>query len=398
MKQLLFLIVTALFVVSNAQPAMSVTADLDAQSDGSNRRILVLLRQNPSHYRGGDAYEAGYSDARSKASRAVIGKRLAKKHGLRFVGFWPMPAIGLDCLIMEAIENQEIGAVIARIESDKAVEWAEPVATYRSLSSASYNDPLFATAPVATQWHLTDLHAKATGKGVTIAVVDSSIEASHPDLAGQIQLNRNFVDGRKLSAESHGTGVAGVIAAKANNQQGMVGVAPKARLLGLRACWQTARTSVCDSLSLAKALHFAIEKDVDILNLSLSGPPGKLLTQLIAKAIAEGSVVVAAVDPVARGGGFPASAKGVVAVVDNISVTSHENAYRAPGNDIPTTQPDSKWFIVNGSSYAAAHVSGLFALLIETRSDSNVQPTLVRTSDGSGRIDTRATLKKAAGS
>ena len=232
---------------------------------------------------------------------------------------------------------------------------------------------------------------------MTIAIIDSGIDESHPDLIGQVQLNRNFVEGRSLIAEMHGTGVAGVVAAKANNRQGIVGVAPKARLLGLRACWQKEQRSQCDSLSLAKALHFAVEKNADVLNLSLAGPPGRLLTQLIGKAISNGSVVVAAVDSAKQSGGFPASSKGVVAVTDNISTTPNTRWYRAPGNDIPTSQPNSKWFTVDGSSYAAAHVSGLFALMIEKRKSGSLSPILIRTKDGSGKIDARASLKKAGG-
>lgn len=398
MKQLLALIAVTFSTLSNAQPAVSVEPVSEVANNADSRQILVLVRQVPAHYRGGDAYDTGYSSPRSKASREVIGKRLAREHGLTFVGFWPMPEISLDCLIMEVVEGQKVQTVIAQIESDKEVKWAEPVATYESLGAAIYNDPLFAAMPAAIQWHLTELHKSATGKGVTIAIVDSSIDGSHPDLSGQMRLNRNFVVGRILSAESHGTGVAGVIAAKANNRQGMVGIAPDARLLGLRACWQTAGRSLCDSLSLAKAIHFAIEKNADVLNLSLTGPPGKLLTELITKAIANGSVVVAAVAPAERGGGFPASLKGVVAVTDNSSVMLNKNEYRAPGNGVPTTQPNSKWFAVDGSSYAAAHVSGLFALLMEKRKSGKAQPVLIRTQDGRGKIDTRASLRKAVGS
>lgn len=397
-KQFLVLVLAALSTLSHAQPAYQAEPASHTIAEADSRRILVLLRQGPAHYRGGDSYEAGYGDARSKASREVIGKRLAKEHGVKFVGLWPMPEIGLDCLILEAREGQDVQAVIAKIEKDKAVEWAEPVATYQSLGAISYNDPLFSAEPAATQWYLAELHQSATGKGVTIAIIDSGIDANHPDLAGQVQLNRNFVEGRLFSAEAHGTGVAGVIAAKANNQLGMVGVAPRARLLGLRACWQTGGRTQCDSLSLAKALHFAIEKDVDVINLSLTGPPGKLLAQLIAKAIENGTVVVAAVDPARLGGGFPASSRGVVAVTDNRAAMANSGGFRAPGHGVPTTQPNGKWFPVDGSSFAAAHVSGLFALLIEKRRSGTSPPILVRTSDGSGKIDTRASLRKAGGS
>jgi subtilisin family serine protease len=395
MKVLVFLVTAASLTLSYAPPEMPPETAVEAAPQ--SRQILVLLRQIPSHYRGNDGYEADYGNARSKASREIIGKRLAKEHGLRFVGFWPMPEIDLDCLIMEVPEGKAVNDFVAIIEGDKEVEWAEPVETYQSLGSASYNDPLFAVAPAATQWHLAELHRTATGKGVTVAVVDSSIDEAHPDLAGQVQLNRNFVEGRTLGAETHGTGVAGVIAAKANNEQGMVGVAPGARLLGLRTCWQKGSGSVCDSLSIAKALHFAIEKNVDVLNISLTGPSGKLLARLIDKAMANRSVVVAAIDAGEAGGGFPASYKGVIAVADSAAAASSLGAYNAPGQLVPTTQPNAKWYIVNGSSYSAAHVSGLFALLIEERGPKGGRPVLIRATDGSGTIDARASLKKATG-
>jgi subtilisin family serine protease len=396
MKQLLFLILAPLLALSGTQLVTSAEM-LEEAAAPANRQILVLLRQKAAHYHGDDGHEAGYGDASSKASRETTGKRLAKEHGLRFVGFWPMPEIGLDCLILEVPEGQLVSDFIAKIERDNDVEWVEPVETYQSLGADSYNDPLFAAAPAATQWHLAELHRTATGNGVTVGVVDSSIDDAHPDLVGQVQLNRNFVEGRTLGAESHGTGVAGIIAAKANNELGMVGVAPKARLLGLRACWQRGRGSVCDSLSIAKALHFAIEKNVDVLNISLTGPSGKLLARLIDKAITNGSVVVAAVDPGGASGGFPASYKGVVAVADSASAASSFGAYRAPGQSVPTTQPNAKWYMVNGSSYSAAHVSGLFALLIEERGSGKSRPVLVKATDGSGGIDARASLKKATG-
>lgn len=397
MKQFLFLFLAAFFTLSNAEPATPADSANGSEVENESRQILVLLRQAPAHYRGGDSYGSGYGDARSKASREVIGKRLAKEHGVRFVGFWAMPEVGLDCIIIEAARGQVISDVISEIEDDKEVEWAEPVEKYQTLGAADYNDPLFAAAPAAKIWHLAELHKTATGKGVSIGVVDSSIDILHPDLVGQMALNRNFVEGRSLGAESHGTGVAGVIAAKPDNQKGMVGVAPKARLIGLRACWQKGSSSVCDSLSLAKALHFGIEKNVDILNLSLTGPNSKLLTELIAKAISNGVVVVAAVDQRAANGGFPASSNGVIAVSDGLSSLSNSSVFQAPGKGIPTTQPDSKWGVVSGSSYSAAHVSGLFALLIEERGNGKYRPILVREKNGGGTIDTRASLKKASG-
>ncbi|MFL6728825.1 MAG: S8 family peptidase, partial [Sphingomicrobium sp.] len=131
------------------------------------------------------------------------------------------------------------------------------------------------------QWRLAELHELATGRGVKVAVIDSGIEARHPDLAGQLTVNRNFIAGRAPAFEQHGTGVAGIIAAKADNHIGIAGVAPGARLLGLRACWQASSIrTVCDSFSLVKALYFAVGQKAEVINMSLSGPDDRLLTEL----------------------------------------------------------------------------------------------------------------------
>ena len=92
--------------------------------------------------------------------------------------------------------------------------------------------------PTAGLWHLDELHRVATGKNVRVAAIDSGVELDHPDLNGRVALARNFVDARDWVAERHGTAIAGIIGARADNGVGIVGVAPGAQLLALRACWQ----------------------------------------------------------------------------------------------------------------------------------------------------------------
>jgi subtilisin family serine protease len=286
--------------------------------------------------------------------------------------------------------------VVEEVSRDAAVQWAEPMRIYEAQGgNISHNDPLYAAQPAARQWHLADLHRLATGRGVKVAVIDSGIEANHPDLAGQLSLNRNFVAGRPPAFEQHGTGVAGIIAAKADNRIGISGVAPEARILGLRACWQAndART-VCDSFSVVKALYFALEQKADVINMSLSGPGDRLLQELVDRALERGSAIVAAFDRRRPDGGFPASVLGVIAVSDSPVAPEHGRVYTAPGRDIPTTQPGDRWFLVSGSSFAAAHVSGLMALLRQR--DRSTASTLVTDHAGGGRIDACATLVRVA--
>jgi subtilisin family serine protease len=182
-------------------------------------------------------------------------------------------------------------------------------------------------------------------------------------------------------AEQHGTGVAGIIAARPNNSLGIAGVAPDARILGLRACWERPHggSTVCDSLSLAKALNFALETHADVINMSLTGPRDRLITTLISLAIARGSTVVAAIDEQRPDSSFPALIDGVIPVADERLSARGMGVYIAPGLDVPTTEPEGKWSLVSGSSYAAAHVSGLAALLRQLSGNhiTNAQATSI---------------------
>lgn len=370
----------------------------------SAQEVLLLLRLPPQHYRPDANYGGGYGDAEGHAARRRVAGQLARAHGLTLVTDWPMPLLGVDCFVLAVPSGQSPQAVAQALSREPGVAWSEPSNVYHAKgAAAAQGDPLLRAQPVAREWRLNDLHQIATGRDVVVAVVDSMIELSHPDLLGQIETSQNFVEGRPATPETHGTGVAGVIAARANNGVGIAGVAPDARLMALRACWQSPAPplghveTICDSLSLAKALHFAIEHHAQVINLSLSGPPAPLLGRLLDVASARGMIVVGAYDENLPGGGFPASHPGVVAVADESLDAPPAGVYSAPGRDVPTTQPGGRWFLVNGSSYATAHVSGLFALARERRPAARGSVTLVSAKAGRGAIDACATLLRASG-
>lgn len=357
------------------------------------RQILVMVNHPPDHFRPNGGYGGSYGNDLERSARERLARGIAREHGLTFVDGWPMPMIGVDCFIMAVPEGRSTKAAADELSHDAKVSWAEPVQLYRAQSgNASHNDPLYEAQPSAKAWDLADLHRVSTGLGVRIAVIDSGIQANHPDLAGQVILNRNFVAGQNEVAEAHGTGVAGVIAAKSDNRIGIAGIAPGARILGLRACWQERSATVCDGLSLAKALYFAVQEKADIINLSLSGTDSRLLRTLLKAALERGSVVVTAYDKNKPEGGFPASVPGVIAVSDGFAGLQGQ-VYIAPGRDVPTTEPGGRWFLVNGSSFSAAHVSGLAALVRQKRKSGMI---LVSDRPVGGTIDACATLSRAA--
>ncbi len=139
---------------------------------------------------------------------------------------------------------------------------------------------------------------------------------------------------------------------------------------------------------------FAINRRADVVNLSLSGPSTPLLARLLDAALRKGATVVGAFDQNLPNGGFPASHPGVIAVgAEPASMAGP--MYVAPGRDVLTTEPGGRWGLVNGSSYAAAHVSGLFALLKERREP--LQGGLVRMSPNTQWVDPCANLLRLSG-
>jgi len=377
----------ALWIAALALPTPAVAAD----GPDTSRQILVMLKMPPDHYRPGSAYSGSYGAASTQGARNRIAARIARRHGFTLVNNWPMPMLGIDCFVMSLPDGLRPEAAAELISHDADVAWSQPLQLYHAQASTPTGDPLLAAEPAAVQWHLVELHHAATGRGVSVAVIDSRIDAAHPDLGGQISLSEDFVGGHGKAAEQHGTAVAGVIAAREGNG-GIVGIAPRARLMALRACWQqSAAATICDTLSLAKALQFAIDHRARVINLSLSGPHDMLLGRLVDIGLARGQKVVAAFDPATPDGGFPASQPGVIAVANTNSAGIPQRVFLAPGRDIPTTAPGGGWTLVDGISYAAAHVSGLLALMNERQpAGANA---LIRTHGGS--LDACASLMAA---
>lgn len=352
----LLLLIAGAFCGAQAQPRPGpepATQDL---------RILVMLRVPAAHFRPEAGYGGGYDAQAGAAARRRVAAELAAAHGLELESEWPMPSLGVDCFLMKAPADQPLNAVLEALAKDERTAWAQPLHNFHSLG---HNDPLFALQPAAAAWHLAEVHEVATGRNVSIAELDTGVEVNHPDLAGQISIARNFVDDKPYTAEAHGTAVAGIIAARADNGIGIAGIAPEAHLMALRACWQVDATATCNSFTLAKAFQFALERGARVINLSVTGPEDKLLGLLLDAALVRGVTVVGAVDPQTAGGGFPASHRGVIAVSEQGVADAGDPAQTvmAPGRDVPTTLPVDRWGFVDGTSFAAAHVSGLVALL-----------------------------------
>lgn len=353
--------------IAAALLAAAAAESASGEESPAEPKVLVMIRMDPAHFRPDVDYGHGYSGRAALAARQRAARAIALEHRLRILSHWPMPAIGVECFVMQLPPGASLNTTLVALESDERAAWAQPMQTF---SSRAYRDPLYELQPTASAWQLHELHRIATGRGVRIAQIDSGVEAEHPDLLGQVRWTQDTAESGRYVAEQHGTAVAGIIAARPDNGVGIVGVAPGAQLLALRACREhTPGTAICDTLALAKALQLALDRRARIVNLSIDGPPDRLLGALIDAALERSMIIVAAAGGTADDGGFPASHAGVLAVTDT-AAPLQRTAFAAPGADVPTTLPGARWGLVSGASFAAAAVSGFTALLIEVKPEA----------------------------
>lgn len=274
---------------------------------------------------------------------------------------------------------------IARLKADPRVEVVEPLARVHAYFVP--NDPL-----LKDQWHMTRIGASrawdfATGRGVTVAVVDTGIacETHGPftkgtDLAGTTCVSGwNVVTGNEHANDDqgHGTHVAGTIAQSTNNGIGAAGVAFHARLMPVKVLNADGFGTTAD---VADGIRWAADHGADVINLSLGGPRNsKVLQKAVDHALAKGAVIVAAAGNSGGSVGYPGASEGVIGV----SATDPDDKiakFSSRGNGVDIGAPGvsvmqqticnkgrnkcESFAAWNGTSMASPHVAGAAALLV----------------------------------
>jgi len=371
-----------------AREPLSVPAGNGAESE---RQLVVTIRDAAPSLRAAPgstarAYSSPSTYQGSAYARRIIAA-LERDYALDWVAGWRIDLLNVHCAVFVAHDQATRDALIARLRQDSRIESVQAMNNFvTSTRSTEYNDPYFSLQKGVEEIHVPGAHRWSQGKGVTVAVIDTGVDVSHPELAGRVRLTKNFVDSDadRFRMDRHGTAVAGVIAAVTNNHQGIVGVAPASQLFALKACWQEKADTpaVCNTLTLAEALAFAIEKRAQVINLSLTGPRDPLLARLVGRAIEQGILVLGAAALPDSEEGFPVGIAGVIAVADadsddhvtsgSLRPTANTTPMRplivAPGREVLTLAPGGSYDYVSGASISAAMVSGVVALLLE-RSD-----------------------------
>jgi subtilisin family serine protease len=219
--------------------------------------------------------------------------------------------------------------------------------------------------------HLREAHAIASGANVTVAVIDSLVDTSHPDLAGSVVGQFDAVTATDTPDE-HGTGMTGAIA----GHRRLLGVAPRARILAIHAFTPDAKhPQQATTQSIVAGIDWAIARGAKIINMSFAGPYDPVLQMALKKAHEKNVILIAAAGNMGPQSPplYPAADENVIAVTavdekDALLPQANQGphvALAAPGVNVWEATPHASYNFTTGTSVAAAHVSGAAALILE---------------------------------
>jgi subtilisin family serine protease len=228
---------------------------------------------------------------------------------------------------------------------------------------------------------LNEAHTLANGDKILVAVIDSGIDLGHPELQGVVAGSYDAL-GKAEKPHRHGTAIAGAIAAHAR----LMGAAPAARLLAIRAFGSTGIDAEATTTAILKGIEYATTRNARVINMSFAGPADPAMSRLLARAHDKGVVLVAASGNLGPKSApqYPAADPNVIAVSatdpdDKIfraaSIGQHI-ALTAPGVDILLPVPNRDYTIFSGTSFSAAYVSGVAALVLQRAPE--LKPNVVR--------------------
>jgi subtilisin family serine protease len=371
------LVVATACACSNAPVRVDSRPLGDQVSQSPDRYIIVAVDNEPAAFvahAGATPRDYGGVGIYGPTAQArQMLRAVEHEYGLKEVNAWPIEPLHVHCAVLEIPAGSDRNRVLAALAKDRRIKLTQPLQTFatrtdNSRHDGSYNDPYFGLQHGFQEMDVADAHPFSRGEGVKVAIIDTGVDILHPDLKDRVAAAVNFVDADEVQfrRDRHGTELAGVIAAVANNREGIVGVAPNARLLVFKACWQAqsdADAARCNSFTLARALAAAFDAHAQIVNLSLAGPDDPLLGDLISEGQRRGVLFVGA-----AGENGLMHRPGIIQVASAESRPAGDDALYAPGNEILTLLPGGHYDFASGASIATAQVSGVLALMLAKNS------------------------------
>jgi subtilisin family serine protease len=310
----------------------------------------------------------------SPQSAATIGRR----ERLQLLASQHLELSGTTVYRYRIKGERSAASTIRTLQADPKIAAVQPNYLYTLQADQAGEFPGIQYA--AAKLHLAKAHAISNGAHALVAVIDSGIDRNHPEILDAVK-EFSGAPGIEGPPAVHGTAVAGIIAAHA----ALVGVAPQAGILAFRAFAASnsdvaARGMTFDVLA---GIEWSKEHGARVVNMSFAGPADPLLSRELAGGTREGLVFVA---PVGNAGSsaaplYPAADENVIAVTatdrsDGLFKDANHcpgACIAAPGVDVLVAEPGEAYGLLSGTSLAAAHVSGVAALLLDANPNLEVE-------------------------
>ena len=316
----------------------------------------------------------------SNLSRQAVDE-LARRHGLAHVESQSIGLLGTTFHRWRITDRRPVADVIRAIEAEGGVSRAQPNYRYTLQQAQTAAIELEALQYALAKLRLPQAHRVATGEKVLVAVIDTRIDAAHPEIAGLVAGSFDATNAAG-PPHRHGTAMAGAIVAHAR----LRGVAPAARVLAIHAFDASGTATDGTTLTILRGIDWAVARGARVINMSFAGPNDPGLARGLAAARQKGVVLVAAAGNAGPKSPplFPAADPNVIAVTatnadDKLLPAANRGrhiAVAAPGVDIVGPAPGGTYQLSTGTSVAAAHVSGVVALLLGRKPD--LTPDAVR--------------------
>jgi subtilisin family serine protease len=304
---------------------------------------------------------------------------LGRRYRLARLQSVPFQLGGTTLVRWRITDRRSVPVVVRALESDATVLSAQPNYLFAlqddTAASKREGDP---SQYILGKLHLPEAHALAKGDRVLVAVIDSGIDVTHPDLVGDIAGSFDAL-GSGLKAHTHGTAIAGAIAAHGR----LMGAAPSAQILAIRA-FSGEGADEGTTFAIMSGLNWAVTHGARVVNMSFAGPQDPGIARSLAAAHDRGVVLVAAAGNKGAKSPplYPAADPNVIAVTatdpnDQVPAFANRGRYiavAAPGVDLMLLAPNASLQLSSGTSFSAAYVSGTAALMLERRPDLGPDP------------------------
>ena len=317
-------------------------------------------------------------EVRNSVSASAVDD-IARQHRLTRISSQRLEFAGSTVYRYRITDGRSVAVVAQALEQDVRIAATQPNFVYRLAEDPARNS-LSGTQYAVLRMRLPEAHRVSTGLGISVAVIDSAIDITHPELAGSIADAFDAIDGA-ARPHKHGTAVAGVIGSHAN----LMGVAPRAKLLAIRAFASEGGRIGAEGTTdhVVRSIEWAHQRGARVVNMSFTGPRDPLLSRELRAGKEKGIVFVAAAGN--EGPNAAAADDSVIAVTasdatDKVYPAANRGPHvclAAPGVDVLVASPSGTYEFKSGTSLAAAHVSGAVALMLQSRPD--LSPTAVRT-------------------